>query len=94
MNNLALDLIYRSVVSSLQARGVEIEAEIGTNPFGSPSEIFKHLMERPEAVKALDDRLPRTELAFGIWILLGLISHQQKAISRARGTGRTSSPAP
>lgn len=93
VKHFALDLILRSVVSNLLARGVEIEVEIGTNPFSSPSEIIDHLMERPEAVKALEDRLPRMELAFGIWILLGLISHQQKAISRDRNARRASSEA-
>lgn len=79
VNRFAAELILRSVVGNLLERGVELEAEIGRNPFASPSEIIDELSARPEHMKMLENRLPRMELAFGIWILLGLITHQQKA---------------
>lgn len=72
------------MVGNLLERGVELEAEIGRNPFASPSEIIDELSARPEHMKLLENRLPRMELAFGIWILLGLITHQQKAMLAKR----------
>lgn len=86
VNRFALDLIFRAVVKSLLERGVELEAEIGSNPFTSPSEIIEYISEQPEAMKALEGRLPRMELAFGVWLLLGLISHQRKKLIRERCT--------
>lgn len=91
VNRFAAELILRSVVGTLLERGVELEAEIDSNPFASPSEIIDHLTASPEHMKLLEDRLPRMELASGVWILLGLMTHQQKAISanRAGSTDRT-----
>ncbi|MFC5420390.1 hypothetical protein ACFPOB_12555 [Bosea eneae] len=84
VNRFAVELILRSVVDRLLGRGVELEAEIGSNPFASPSDIIDELSARPEHMKLLEDRLPRMELAFGIWILLGLITHQKKAMVAKR----------
>lgn len=95
VNRFAAELILRSVVGSLLERGVEIEAEIGINPFATPSEIIDELSARPEHMKMIEDRLPRMELAFGVWILLGLMTHQQKAMlaKRAGSSEPTGAPA-
>ena len=89
VNRFAAELILRSVVDSLLERGVEIEAEIGSNPFATPSEVIDELRARPEHMKMLEDRLPRMELAFGVWLLLGLMTHQQKAILAKRAGSPT-----
>lgn len=84
VNRFAAELILRSVVDDLLKRGIETEAEIGNNPFATPAAIIDELSARPEHMKLLENRLPRMELAFGIWILLGLITHQQKALLARR----------
>lgn len=90
----ALEIIFRSIVETLSQRGIELEAQIGSNPFSSPSEIAKHISKHGEAMEAIEGRLPRMRLAFGVWILLGLISHQHKVIIRERRTkGEVSEPA-
>ncbi len=89
VNRFAAELILRSVVGSLLERGVEIEAEIGSNPLATPSEVIDELRARPEHMRMLEDRLPRMELAFGVWLLLGLMTHQQKAILAKRAGSPT-----
>lgn len=88
VNRFATEALIRSVVDNMLAAGVEIEAEIGSNPFSTPAEALDELQKRPDVMEKLEGRLPRMELAFAIWILLGLIRHKQKAILATRRTGQ------
>ncbi len=63
---------------------------MGRNPFSSPTDIIDELRERPEAMKTLQDRLRRMELAFGVWILLGLIRVKERAALEKRGASASS----
>ncbi len=87
VNRFALDFIFRNFMESLRERGVELEEELGRNPFSSPTEIIDELEKRPEVIAKLDERLPRMELAFGVWLLLGLIAHQRKLLEDDRSAG-------
>jgi hypothetical protein len=83
INRFALDFMFRNLVESLKQRGVELEAELGHNPFSSPADIFEQLEKHPEAMAILEERLPRMELAFGVWLLLGLIAHTRKKLAHS-----------
>lgn len=85
VNRFATETLIRSVVGNLLAAGVEIEAEFGSNPFSTPAEALDELQKRPDAMEKIEGRLPRMELAFAVWILLGLMRHKQKAML-ANGT--------
>lgn len=78
VNRFATETLTRSVVDNLLKAGVRIEDEIGSNPFATPKEALDELQKRPEAMEELEGRLPRMELAFAVWVLLGLIRHKQK----------------
>lgn len=79
VNRFAAEFLLKSVVDELMERGVELEAELGSNPFSSPTDVIDELHKRPDVIKKLDDRMPRMELAFGIWLLLGLVRVQEGA---------------
>lgn len=81
---MAGEFLMRSVVQNLLDVGVRLEAEIGSNPFSSPAEALDELARQPEVMKKLEGRLPRMELAFGVWLLLGLIRHKERAVLAAR----------
>jgi hypothetical protein len=83
-NRMAGEVLMRSVVQNLLDAGIRIEAEIGSNPFSSPAEAMDELAKQPDAMEKLEGRLPRMELAFGVWLLLGLIRHKQRAMLAAR----------
>jgi len=74
----ALDTIMDSFIDSLMTRGVNLETQLGSNPFSTPAEVIDHLASRPDVIATLENRLPQMELAFGTWLLLGLLSHQKK----------------
>lgn len=80
----AAELLLQSVVASLLERGVELEAEIGTNLFASTAQILDELEKRPKQLEKLDERRPRMELAMGVWLLLGLMAAQEKALLAKR----------
>jgi hypothetical protein len=82
VNRLALEFMMRNVFEHLRSRGMELEEELGRNLFASPAEIIEALEKHPDALTKLEDRLPRMELAFGVWLLLGLIAHKRKALVR------------
>lgn len=84
VNRFARDLLLRNVIENLRERGVELEAEIGSNPFSSPAEILEELSKRPDAMDQLESKAPRMELAFGVWLLLGLIAHRRKDLEAKR----------
>jgi hypothetical protein len=44
------------------------------------------LANRPDLIAALENRLPHMELAFGVWLLLGLIAHHRKQLVTERGS--------
>lgn len=79
INRFALDRIMDSFIGSLMTRGVDLETQLGRNPFSTPAEIIDHLASRPDVIATLDNRLPQMELALGTWLLLGLLTHQKKA---------------
>jgi len=87
----ALELLATNFIETLRAQGVEMEAEFGHNPFSTVAEIHEHLKARPDAMAALQDRAPRMELAFGVWLLLGLITHHRKAVQAERAAKETPS---
>lgn len=84
VNRFALDFMFRNLMGSLKERGVELETELGRNPFSSPAEIIEQLEKHPDAMAKLEERLPRMELAFGVWLLLGLIAHKRKKLEAER----------
>jgi len=84
VNRFALDFMFQNLMASLRERGVELEAEIGRNPFSSPKEIIDEVEKHPDAIAQLEERLPRMELAFGVWLLLGLIAHRRKIMEAER----------
>lgn len=77
VNRMANQFIIDNVVHEMTERGLALETEIGRNPFSTPGEILDELSKRPEVMKKLGDRLPRMELAFGVWLLLGLLRHKE-----------------
>lgn len=80
VNRFALDFMFRNLMASLQKSGLELEAELGRNPFSTPAEIIEAIEQHPEAMATLEERLPRMELAFGVWLLLGLVAHKRKKL--------------
>lgn len=77
VNRMAGKFIIDNIVHDLTGRGVALEAEIGSNPFSTPAQIIDEMSKLPDVMKKLGDRLPRMELAFGIWLLLGLLRHKE-----------------
>lgn len=92
VNRLALEFMVRNLMESLRERGVELEAELGRNPFSSPAEIIELLEKHPDAMAELEERLPRMELAFGVWLLLGLIAHKRKKLEAERSSASSATP--
>jgi hypothetical protein len=84
VNRMAGELLMRSVVKNLLDAGVRLEAEIGSSSISSPAEALNELGRQPEAMEKLEGRRPRMELAFGVWLLLGLIRHKERAVLAAR----------
>lgn len=82
----ARDLLLRNVIEVLREKGVELEAEGGHNPFSSPAEILDQIHKRPDAMDRLEEKAPRMELAFGVWFLLGLISHRKRDLLTKKAT--------
>lgn len=88
-SNFARAALLDTMVQSLLKRGVELKEEIGSNPFATVGEIVDEISRHPDALAALEDRLPKTELAFGVWLLLGLIAHRKKSLLAARSANGT-----
>jgi hypothetical protein len=84
VNRFALEAMMRSMIENLMAKGIDLEAQLGTNPFATPMEVVDHLRKHPDLNALVEERLPRMELAFGVWLLLGLIAHLRKSFSAAR----------
>lgn len=80
VNRFASELILRNFVEALLAAGIDLESQLGRNPFSTPVEALKHLEGHPEAKKIFEEQVPKMELAFGVWLLLGLISHKHKTM--------------
>ncbi|WP_072389405.1 hypothetical protein [Hyphomicrobium sp. CS1BSMeth3] len=87
VSEFAAKSVLDDVVYRLKQRGMTLENEIGRNPFSSAAEIFEHLSVRPDLMAVLDERMPKMELAIGVWLLLGLIVHQGKRRRAERTTG-------
>jgi hypothetical protein len=73
-----------SFINSLMTSGIDLAAQLGENPFSTPGEIIDHLASKPDVVATLQNKLPKMELAFGTWLLLGLLTHQKKALLAKR----------
>jgi hypothetical protein len=83
VSRFALYTIMDSFISSLMTHGVDLEVQLGKNPFSTPAEIIDHLASRPDVIATLENRLPRMELALSTWLLLGLLTDHKKALKRA-----------
>ena len=84
INRFALNAMLQSFISRVMAGGDDLVAKIGRNPFETPGDVIDHLLNRPDVIASLEDRLPRMELAFGVCLLLGLIAHHRKRLVAKR----------
>ena len=84
VSHFSADTIMGSFINSLMASGIDLAAQLGKNPFSTPAEIIDHLASNPDVVATLQHKLPKMELAFGTWLLLGLLTHQKKALLAER----------
>jgi hypothetical protein len=82
INRFASELILRSFVEAGLATGIDLEPKLGNNPFSTPKEVLDYLQGHAKAKQIFQDRVPKTELAFGVWILLGLISYRRKTLTQ------------
>lgn len=86
INRSAVTAVVQSFISRVMAGGDDLVAKIGRNPFATPRDVIDHLAGRPDLIASLEDRLPRMELAFGVWVLLGLIADHRKRLVAQRAS--------
>lgn len=84
VNQFANEAVIVPYLEALLAHGRKLELEIGRNLFPDGMAILDELRNHPEAMEALEERALRTELAFAIWILLGMVAHRRKWLKAKR----------
>lgn len=85
VNRFAVETLVRLATDRAMAAGKSLEIEIGYNPFENINDVIDYLDKHPEITSTFEDRLPRMELAFGVWLLLGLIVRQRKSLLSQKG---------
>jgi hypothetical protein len=86
VNQFAIEAVVTPYFDSLLNKGLEMERETGRNLFPDRTTILATLREHPDTMEALEERALRTELAFGVWLLLGLIAHKRKGLVATRAS--------
>jgi hypothetical protein len=82
VNQFASETILLTFVKGLLEVGIDLEGQLGRNPISTPIEALEYLKNHVEAKNIFEERLPKMELAFGVWLLLGLVSHKRKNLLR------------
>lgn len=84
VNQFAIETVVTPYFDSLLNQGLEMEQETGRNLFPDRATILATLREHPDSMEALEERALRTELAFAVWLLLGLMAHKRKSLVASR----------
>lgn len=88
VTRMAMEAVFGHVLSTLVARGDELESALGRNVLQDPQELGRRLGEDADLMRALGDQVWRVRLGLSVWLLLGLMRierdlHLERTAERA-----------
>lgn len=78
IHNINVEILLMEYLEALRTKGVELQADLGHNPFETNATIYEELKRRPDWQHALEQSLPKLNLASGAYLFVALLNAGRK----------------